>query len=399
MPDPARVLLVDDETNVLAGLKRQLRKDFSISVALSGQEALGIIKAEATFEVIVVDMRMPEMNGIELLEQVMRITPDTTRIMLTGNAEQQTAIDAVNEGHVFRFFTKPISMNDLSSGIHAGVAQYRLVTAERELLEKTLAGSVKVLVDVLSMSNPSAFQKAQRIRNWGRKILKHMEIRDTWEVDMGMMMAPLGMVTLHHTTLAKDEAGDPLSDEDRKAIRQVPEFGYRLLKNIPRMGPVANVVLYQSKNYDGSGFPNDHVSGENIPFGARLLHILGAIHDLSPTTMPSAADVAALRLDMEKYDVDLLRGVADYFAGLPQEDEATAGTYMDLKIGALMEGDTLVSDLLGHTGLLYLAKGSVLTIPMIESIRLLRKSDEISETIRIFRPPHTANKTEEEAET
>ena len=157
-----RVLIVDDDTNLLAGLRRQFRNRFDLHFATGGDEALAAIDTEGSFAVAMVDMRMPGMDGVTLLAELHKRTPDTVRIMLTGNADQQTAVDAINKGHIFRFFSKPCAPEDLANGIEAGLRQYELLMAERVLLEKTLAGSVKVLVDVLSTIDPTGFGRATR---------------------------------------------------------------------------------------------------------------------------------------------------------------------------------------------------------------------------------------------
>ena len=138
-----KVLIVDDDVRLLAGLRRQLHRQFHVVTAEGGAAALDTNKEQGPFTVIVGDMRMPGMDGVQTLEAFKKQSPDTTRIMLTGNADQQTAIDAINKGNIFSFYTKPCTAEELAKGVDAGIRQHRLVTAERELLEKTLAGSVK----------------------------------------------------------------------------------------------------------------------------------------------------------------------------------------------------------------------------------------------------------------
>src|SRR6184192_4097590 len=106
--------------------------------------------AQGPYVVVVADMQMPGMNGVQFLTKAEAFSPDTVRIMLTRNADQKTAADAVNQGHVFRFLNKPCSPEQLAVTLTAGLKQYKLITAERELLESTLNGSVKLLTDILS---------------------------------------------------------------------------------------------------------------------------------------------------------------------------------------------------------------------------------------------------------
>src|SRR5829696_4359 len=135
-----KILCVDDERNVLEAYQRSLRKEFHIEIATSGAEGLAAVESQGPYAVIVSDMRMPGMDGIRFLAKVKEKAPDSVRIMLTGNADQQTAIEAVNEGNIFRFLTKPCPPETLAKALSAGLQQYWLVVAEKELLEKTLSG-------------------------------------------------------------------------------------------------------------------------------------------------------------------------------------------------------------------------------------------------------------------
>jgi signal transduction histidine kinase len=127
-----KVLLVDDEPRVLAGLQRRLAERFNILTAESGQEALDILARESGVAVTVADMRMPGMSGIELLQEMTRRWPEIRRLMLTGNTDQATAIAAANEGKVFRFFTKPCDTDLLAAALDDALEEYRAATREQE---------------------------------------------------------------------------------------------------------------------------------------------------------------------------------------------------------------------------------------------------------------------------
>lgn len=127
-----RILLVDDEPNLLSSYHRNLRDFYEVVTAKSAAQGIELLKKEGPFAVMVVDYRMPEMDGIQFLTQAYQLAPDTIRIMLTGYADLQCAMDAVNEGNVFRFITKPISLNKLHLIIDEGIQEYRLITIKRE---------------------------------------------------------------------------------------------------------------------------------------------------------------------------------------------------------------------------------------------------------------------------
>jgi serine phosphatase RsbU (regulator of sigma subunit) len=130
-----KVLLVDDDAMVLAGLKRQLRNHFIIDTALSGEEALKQVQENGPYAVIVSDFMMPGMNGIEFLSRVKKSNPDTVRMMLTGAADMPTAIRAVNEGSIFQFHPKPCPADTLCQAIQTAIAEYRKVVSDQRQLK------------------------------------------------------------------------------------------------------------------------------------------------------------------------------------------------------------------------------------------------------------------------
>ncbi|MBW1699478.1 MAG: response regulator, partial [Deltaproteobacteria bacterium] len=130
-----KILVVDDEQNLLNAIYRQLRKSFQIDTALGPEQGLTAVENKGPYAVVISDLRMPAMDGIQFLARVKQINPETVRMMLTGNADLEKTIQAVNEGNIFRFFTKPCPPEILAGGLRSGIEQYQLVTAERELLQ------------------------------------------------------------------------------------------------------------------------------------------------------------------------------------------------------------------------------------------------------------------------
>ncbi len=154
-----KILFVDDETDLLRGYKIMLRQHFEVDTAEGGAQGLAEIQSHGPYAVVVSDMRMPGMNGVEFLSQVRHRAPDTIRMMLTGHTDIKAAMDAVNEGNIFRFLAKPCEREVLTSAINSGLVQHRLVIAEKELLEKTLMGSIKVLTERLSCGKSGGIWK------------------------------------------------------------------------------------------------------------------------------------------------------------------------------------------------------------------------------------------------
>jgi DNA-binding NtrC family response regulator len=126
MPDRAlpRILLVDDDEKVLAGLQRQLRRDFDVTATSDAKEAVRLVVSKGPFAVVVSDLRMPGMDGASLLFLIRQTAPETVRVLLTGDADMDSAIAAINQGNIFRFLTKPCETNTLIEVLNASVEQY-----------------------------------------------------------------------------------------------------------------------------------------------------------------------------------------------------------------------------------------------------------------------------------
>ena len=131
-----RILFVDDEPAVLDGYRRMLHYEFQVSTAVGGEVGLSMIHDCGPYCVVISDMRMPGMNGAEFLSQVRQKSPETVRMLLTGGTDLNAAIDAVNEGNIFRFLTKPCTKEALVEAIHIGLAQHESITAEKRLAKK-----------------------------------------------------------------------------------------------------------------------------------------------------------------------------------------------------------------------------------------------------------------------
>jgi response regulator RpfG family c-di-GMP phosphodiesterase len=377
-----RILIIDDDHHLLSALRRQLGDSFDVTAAQGGAEALETIAkaADDPFAVAVCDMRMPGMDGIETLKRVRDASPDTVRIMLTGNADQQTAIEAINQGAIFRFYTKPCPAERLMDGLNAALAQYRLVTAERDLLEKTLAGSIKVLVDVVSINDPAAYGLSTRLREWVRILATEFKLQQRWQLDVAAMLVPLGQVSIPPELVAKRREGQALTEAEQTVFDRAPEAARNLITNIPRLGKVAEVVYLQDRGFGGTGFPEDGPSGLDIPFDARLLKILKDLAEASAGGPPTAAAFARLDKRKGEYDPQILGRVRRC---LELSGGGAPVTEVEVPVAALRPGHTVLTDLRLTNGHLILAAHTQLSAPQIERLRCLRKAFQFIEPVRV----------------
>lgn len=269
-----KVLLVDDEPNILNSYKRTLRKAFDIDVASSGDEALKLIAQGKKYAVIVTDMQMPNMNGLELLKRVKELLPDTVRIMLTGNSDQGTAVNAVNIGDVFRFICKPCDGDTLINTISSGVKQYELIIAEKVLLNKTLKSVINVLSELLALVNPDAMENNTKMREYMKSLAKVLKLPNSWGFEPMIQLSQLGCVIFPPQTIKNIESGSAISEEEKQLFAQHPCLASDLIRRIPRMEKIAENILYQEKCFNGEGIPTDDVKGKDIPLGARMLKVV-----------------------------------------------------------------------------------------------------------------------------
>jgi response regulator RpfG family c-di-GMP phosphodiesterase len=237
-----RILCVDDEPNVLQAFERQFRRQFELETALGPEKALEKLSSDGPFAVVVSDLRMPVMDGIELLTRVRQRWPDTVRIMLTGQADLSSAMAAVNEGNIFQFLCKPCPIDMLTRALAAGLDHHRLITAERELLEQTLRGSIGVLSEILSLVNPVAFSRAERIRRYVLHIARHLDLPEQWQYELAAMLSQIGCVSVPPEVLDKYYDSQPLNAEEQNILASQASVGHKLLVRIPRLEDVARMV-------------------------------------------------------------------------------------------------------------------------------------------------------------
>jgi response regulator RpfG family c-di-GMP phosphodiesterase len=376
-----KILCVDDEPNVLQGYKRNLRKDFDIHIAEGGEEGLALIASEGPFAVIISDMRMPVMDGIQFLRRVKEMAPETVRVMLTGNADQQTAMDAVNEGSIFRFLTKPCSPEHLAMTLEAGIEHYRLVTAEKELLEQTLNKSLQVMVDILAMVNPTAFTRSTRVKKLAREIADRMKIENAWEVEIAAMLSQIGCITVPEDILNKIAAGASLTNKEAGLYHQFPQTGSDLIVRIPRMETVAEMVAHQTRRISDE-FEGKPVSqSDAATVGARVLKIVLDFDKLVSSGNTSHNACADLQGRIGWYDAAILRILKEIVDTIDEQFVSIEMPVSDLKPGMIMD-----KPLISLRGSMLLSAGQEITMSLILRLMNFVEVGIIEDRVRVNVP-------------
>jgi response regulator RpfG family c-di-GMP phosphodiesterase len=363
---------VDDEPNVLEGLRDTLRRSFDVRTATSGIEALALLKAEPdAYAVVVSDMRMPIMDGAAFLAEALRWAPDATRMLLTGFADIDAAVNAVNNAQLFRFLTKPCSPDELVRACTAATVQHRLVTSERVLLEQTLHGSVKALADVLALANPIAFGRAVTVQASVRRLAKAVGMQDPWEVEVAAMLAPIGAVTLPASTAEKLYVGAPLSEDEVAMVNRVPAITRQILENIPRLEGVMQILdTYARPFKEGAG-------SAVIPIGARMLRIARDYDALAAQGLDAPVALSTMGSREGIYDSHILQTFTEITGTDPEM------RVREITVGELRAGMTLADDVRSTAGQLLIAHGHEAKEGLIERLRNLADGF-VCEPLRIF---------------
>src|SRR3990172_9524130 len=269
----ARVLCVDDEPNVLEGLALNLRRRYEVLKANGGGAGLEILQKDKEVAVIISDMRMPGMNGAAFLAEARKLVPHATRILLTGQADLDSAIAAVNEGQIFRFLTKPCPPPILVGVVDAAAEQNRLVLSERVLLEQTLYGSIKALTEILALASPASFGRVARIRDWVSGLSAKLGSPGFWQAEVAAMLSQLGCILLPPEVAEKASSGQSLSGQEQKMAGRVLEVTERMLSDIPRLEVVRGILAASGAAQPASSAAFPPSEQALVQRGAQLLKV------------------------------------------------------------------------------------------------------------------------------
>ncbi len=377
-PKPV-ILCVDDEPNVLSGLRRTLHREFEVVTAEGGHKGLEALASRDDFAVVVSDMRMPQMSGAEFLARACERWPEVTRILLTGQSDMDSAIMAVNEGQIFRFLTKPADPETLSKALGAAVDQHRLVIAERELTQGTVRGVVNVLVDVLSMVSPRAHASTGRVVDDVTTLAGILELPDAWEFEVAAMLSSLGRVALPDDVLERVAAGRGLTPEEREQVERVPQVSGDLIDRIPRLGRVADMVRLQAEPLRKEWLEDP---SDRLGIGAGLLRLAYTLEERRAQGMDPAeaeASILAEKGQHHPWAVDALQKVMTASSAA----HGGAAPPRRVELSALTTGMVLEEDIVDGSGTLLVSKGYVVTSALVERLARFRSMRQMPDDVLV----------------
>ncbi len=374
-----KILFVDDEERVLAGIRRSLYGRFELDCAPGPEPALELLQAAGPYAIVVSDMRMPGMDGASLLKHVKQHHPGTVRMMLTGNNDQLTASSAINKGEVFRFLNKPCDVTELEEALKAGLDHYRLLSAEKELLERTLQGSVSVMTEVLAAAQPETYGALDRLHNLAMAVMTALGRPEDWAIETAVMLSRVGFIGISDELVQKYNSGQSLGPDEQREFDEHARIGADLVVRIPRLEAVADIIRCQA--YDYSSGDGEALVGEAIPFGARLLKVVNE-HDRLRQHGESAIDaVKALRRRGETLDNAIVDALESVVTGADD-----GGNVSRLAIGDLRDGMVIMEDVVNDKGVLIICEGQTITPAIRTHFDKFQKMGVLSGTVLVQCP-------------
>ncbi|WP_306603214.1 HD domain-containing phosphohydrolase [Azonexus sp.] len=428
--DAPTLLLVDDEPSILSALRRLFRPHgYRIFVAESGAAGLAVL-AEEHIDLVISDMRMPEMDGATFLQQVRERWPLVMRILLTGYADITSTVAAINQGEIYRYIAKPWNDTEMLTLVREATQRLRLEAENRRLteltqtqnealkslnasleqkvaertselrkalsqvelahgeLKKSFVTSVQVFAGLIELrSGPVGKQLAghgRRVAEHARSTAQRMGLPDAevQNIMLAGLLHDIGKIGLPDELLGKPY--NMLSAEQRALVMKHPSIGQNILIGIDKFKDAALIVRHHHECYDGSGYP-DRLSGITIPQGARILTVANDYDALQIGTLvqrplkPNEALDFLIENRGKRYDP----AAVDAFVRLISETLKTGPIELPLRTMHLKPGMAVSRDLMHRDGYLLLATGSILNAEIIGQLLRMEQAEQQNLTVYI----------------
>jgi CheY-like chemotaxis protein len=373
-----KILFVDDEQKILDGLRRQFHSHYNVSIATSGLEGIKLLEKE-DFAVIVSDMRMPGMDGAEFLTEAKKRSPNSIRMMLTGYSDIDSAISAVNDGNVFRFITKPCPSDVLKRFIDDGIRQHHLIKVEKELLEHTLNGSIQMLVDILAITNPLAFNRSKKIKYIVTQLAELLDLPQKWQFNVAALLSQVGFITVPMEVMTSYFNKEELSIHEQEMIDHHPQVSFEMVNHIPRLDKIALMIKHQYISTSDALF---NTLDESVKIGANLLRISNDIEISLSQGHSFTESIHIMKQSPELYNPSIVDCLTKVDLG-----NADPNQIKNTPIESIYLGMTLEEDVSTTTGVLLAVKGMLIT-PMMRFLLInYNKQGLIKKTLLIREIP------------
>jgi response regulator RpfG family c-di-GMP phosphodiesterase len=422
------ILCVDDEPGILSALRRLFRaKGFQVQIAEGGKAGLALMETQP-FDLVISDMRMPEMDGAAFLEQVRLRWPNSIRLLLTGYADIQSVMAAINKGEIYRYIAKPWDDNDILL-IVRGALQHRsmeieqrrlqaLISQQNEELKELNAGlelkvqertkdlqvanerlksnfvtSIKVFTSLIELRQKDLAGHARRVAELAKRLAVQLGLdnKQAQEILVAALLHEIGKVGFEDELLNTPVM--MLNTQQLEEFRKHPENAETVLMPLEELRGAVEIISNQLERFDGDGYPR-HIAGQSIPIGSRILSVASDYDGLQIGLLrlqkltPAQAQDAILQGARRRYDpevVDALMVLMGARSGDPvRKDKKVEVT---VKLRDLKAGMSLSRDLVTPRGLLMLTAGHALDEPVIKKIINFERSNGLSLSADVWQSP------------
>jgi response regulator RpfG family c-di-GMP phosphodiesterase len=416
---PWNLLCVDDEPNILSALRRLLRPHgYQVTIAVSGAQALAIME-EQPFDLVISDMRMPEMDGAQFLEQVKRRWPDTVRLLLTGYADVTSTVDAINKGEIYRYISKPWDDEELVQIVRQALERKALerekvrlerLTArqneelrdlnanlELKVMERTVElrkahdkvktsflTSIKVFANLIELRGSNLAGHSRRVADLARKIANRMGLSpaESQDVFLAGLLHDIGKIGLPDLLLVKPVP--QMTGDELGLYRKHPIKGEQSVMALEELRGAARIVRSHHERFDGQGYP-DGLVGTSIPVGARILCVANDYDGLQIGSLSvrrySQEDAKKIIAEGKgkRYDPQVIEAFLDIVGKVEVRDTGE----IELAMADLKPGMILSRDLVTRDGVLLLAADYILDANLVRQIREYAASENTVSHIHV----------------
>jgi response regulator RpfG family c-di-GMP phosphodiesterase len=426
---PARAILcVDDEPHILSALRRLFRtQGYDVLTAGSAQAGLALL-AERAVDLVISDMRMPEMDGVQFLERARVARPDALRLLLTGHADVEQIMEAINRGEIYRYITKPWDdteillvvrhalerraleqeklrlesltlrqneqLRELNQGLEAKVAArtaelrraHDELLASNDKLKRTFLTSIRVFSSIIELRGANLAGHSRRVADLARRIAVRMglDAHETQQVFIAGLLHNIGKIGFADDLL--DLPVSMMNGDQLNQYKRYPARGEQLLMPLDDLGEAAALVRAHQERFDGEGFP-DRLAGLNILLGARILALASDYDNLQIGILtrsrlaPEQAAALVLERRGTRYDPAVVAAFVEVTTGRSATPEAPRG--QALPVAALLPGMRLTRDLVTRDGSLLLSADHVLSARLIAQIADFEKTADTTFTVYV----------------
>ncbi len=368
-----KIIIVDDEEMVLSGYRRLMMEHFKLTTFHDPMEAAKYLKENPDVAVVVSDFRMPKVDGVKLLGFAKKYVPDAIRIMLSGNADQEVAINAINDGSIFKFLTKPCPNTLFIKTIYEALELHKLKKNEKEIIEKTLQGAIKILIEVLSITSPIAFSMTQQSRMIAKKIISRLSISDGWEFELATMLSYIGLVTIPKEIVEKFFKFEEMDNNEYSIFKNFPKSSSKFISNIPKLENIAKAVALQLLDFEKL---KTEIKNKKIQQMASMVRLVNDFSRLNKQFEKEEDVLNILKERRNVYDETLFAALAAEIMNINKDYIVKVIKVEQLKVGMI-----LADDLRDNLFTLILPKGSIVTEivqnKILNSLKFGRSFDDV----------------------